>query len=254
MTMKKWQRFLPTVNQMRVDTKRKNFALLKLIADPSATVFLDANILIPPDRSRIGVKPFDFEEYRQYWLEPLFEIFSGLAVHESVRAEFVDLRVNAFAKEKESEHKLTEHFTSSLTPEEFECFNSRVGMLAQFSEYSPERDNKKDRGEILSLSYMATKKYLYFAANDDLPRRLIEDAEKLNTGLDDMEFLHSFDVIYYLAHTGKYDKKGLRILYKYLYYLTPSEKRTNPSWDDFIHQMDELYQQDYLDAPEFVMQ
>lgn len=229
------------VNQMKVDTKKKNSALLKLISDPSTIVFLDANIIIPPDRSSIGVRSMNFDDYKKNWLDPLFESFSGLAIHESVKAEFVETKAYSFVIEKEFEHKLTEHHTSTLSPTEMGCFNSYVQKLAPFSEYLPERDNKKDRGEILSLSYMATKNYLFFAANDDLPRRLIEEAEKMNTGLDDMEFLHSYDVIYYLVQFGKYDKKELRKLYKYLYYMTDHEKRTNPSWDEFIQQMDVLY-------------
>lgn len=229
---------------MRVDTHKKNEALLKLIADPSTIIFLDANIIIPPDRSRLGVKPFAFEKYKECWLNPLFESFSSFAVHESVRAEFVESTVDSFVSEKESEHRLQIHSTSSLSQEEKGCFNLYVQKLAQHSEYSPERDNAKDRGEILSLSYMATKDYLFFAANDELPRRLIENADELNTGLDDMEFLRSFDVIYYLTKSG-YDKKGLRILYKYLYYMTAYEKKTNPSWEEFISQMDELYQEAY---------
>lgn len=228
---------------MRVDTQKQNPALLKLISDPSTVVFLDANIIIPPDRSKIkGVKPFAFEKYREFWLDPLFDSFSSLSVHESVRDELVEAVTDFFAKEKETEHRLQIHSNSSLSSEEEGCFNFYVQKLAQFSEYSPERDNSKDRGEILSLSYMATKNYLYFAANDDLPRRLIENAEELDTGLEDMEFLHSYDVIYYLTKAGKYDRKGLRILYKYLYYLTDREKKTNPSWEEFIQQMDSLYQ------------
>lgn len=53
----------------------------------------------------------------------------------------------------------------------------QIRKLAVFSEYIPERDNSKDRGEIRSLSYMAVKNYLYFAANDNLPIQLICNAE-----------------------------------------------------------------------------
>lgn len=40
-----------------------------------------------------------------------------------------------------------------------------------------------------SLSFMAVKQFLYFAANDALPVRLIKDAAKLGTGLDDMRIV-----------------------------------------------------------------
>lgn len=34
---------------------------------------------------------------------------------------------------------------------------------------------------------------------------------------------------------------GLRLLYKYEYYLTSREKQENPNWGDFIQKMDLLY-------------
>lgn len=53
--------------------------------------------------------------------------------------------------------------------------------------------------------------------------------------------LEMFDVIFYLYRTGKYDNKGLRLLYKYQYYLTKREKLLNPEWGDFIREMNLLY-------------
>ena len=37
-----------------------------------------------------------------------------------------------------------------------------------------------------------------------------------------------YDVIYYLYRTDRYPKDGLRLLYKYEYYLTSREKQENP--------------------------
>ena len=88
---------------------------------------------------------------------------------------------------------------------------------------------------------MAVKQYLFFAANDALPVRLIKNAAELDTGLDNMQIVQMYELIYYLYKTEKYDKKALRILYKYQYYLTLGDKRTNPNWENFIEQMDVLY-------------
>ena len=74
-----------------------------------------------------------------------------------------------------------------------------------------------------------------------MPVRLIKDAVKLETGLDDMQIVHMYELIYYLYKTGRYDNKALRILYKYQYYLTAGDKRINPEWGCFIEQMDLLY-------------
>lgn len=123
---------------MRVDLSEKNPALMSLLENPGQTIFLDANFLIPPDRTKIGAKPIPFQKYCEIWLEPVFDSFLALAMHESV-------------------------------------------------------------------------------------------------------LLEVYDVIFYLCRIGKYDNKGLRLLYKYQYYLTKKEKLQNPEWGDFMKTMNLLY-------------
>lgn len=225
------------VNRMNVNIKSVNPALESLFKDSKQVVFLDANFFIVPDRSNIGAKPIAFQKYREYWLDPLFDAFSNLSVHESVYDELVEGAVKAFADEKKGEipTKLRVYKDSELTASEQNL------KLVPFSGYIPERDNAKDRGEIRSLAYMAVKQYLYFAANDTLPMQLICNAGQLETGLDDMGLLQSYEILYYLYKMGKYDSKGLKMLYKYQYYLTSREKTQNPDWGSFIASMDELY-------------
>lgn len=50
-----------------------------------------------------------------------------------------------------------------------------------------------------------------------------------------------YELIFYLYRVDKSDKKSLRILYKYQYYLTKHEKNTNPEWGKFIEAMESLY-------------
>lgn len=101
-------------------------------------------------------------------------------------------------------------------------------------------------GEVISLSYMAVKGFIYFAANDSNAISLIEKAEELSTGLDNLHAIKMYELIYYLLRNNKGDKESLRMLYKYQYYLTNREKATNPSWERFIAGMDMLYQGDFL--------
>lgn len=228
---------------MKVDTQNKNKALESLILDPAQIIFLDANFFIPPDRSGLKVKTISFSKFCEIWLDPIFEEFSHLAVHEAVYNELVASAVKAYADAKQSENpsKLRVYSDKELTTIEHSLMETYISRLAEYSQYVPELDNAKDRGEIRSLSFMAVKKFLYFAANDTLPRRLIRDADKLQTGLDDMGLLEMYDVIYYLYRTDRYPKDGLRLLYKYEYYLTPREKKENPNWGDFIQAMECLY-------------
>ena len=228
---------------MRVNTQCKNKALESLFLDPAQIVFLDANFFIPPDRGGVGIKAIPFLKFCEIWLDPIFEEFPNLAIHESVYNELVVSAVKAYtdAKQAEKPPRLRVYSDAELTDIERSLMETYILRLAEYSQYMPELDNAKDRGEVKSLSFMAVKKFLYFAANDTLPMRLIRDADKLHTGLDGMGLLEMYDVLYYLYHTEKYSKEGLRLLYKYQYYLTPREKKENPNWGDFIQKMDLLY-------------
>lgn len=229
---------------MIVDTSQANPALLDLYERPDQTIFLDANILISPDRSAfVNVKPFLFSDYKKAILDPLLSEFSNMAIHESVYEELVGISVREYVEEaiKAEPPRLAVHWDRDLNMAEQALMATYIGKLAPHSQYDPAYDNAKDRGEIKSLSYMATKSYLYFAANDALPIRLVKDAERLQTGIGDLGIIQMYELIYYLYSMRKYDTKQLRIMYKYLYYLTGREKNENPDWSSFTTQMDCLY-------------
>ena len=228
---------------MRVDVQKKNPALESVFAAPEQTIFLDANFFIPPDRSVMGTKPIPFLKFCEIWLDPIFDVFPNLATHESVYRELVTDMVRDYvdSRQKEKPPRLRVYTDAELSEVEMALMQAYISKLALYSQYIPERDNAKDRGEVRSLSFMAVKKFLYFAANDTLPMNLIRKADALRTGLDEMELLEMYDVIYYLYCTGRYSTEGLRLLYKYEYYLTKQEKKTNPSWGDFIAKMNIIY-------------
>lgn len=230
---------------MRVNVTEKNGALVSLFENPAQTIFLDANFLIPPDRTSVNpkCKPVSFLTYKNYWLNPIFDEFSGMAIHESVLEELVAEHIREYVQQKvKSEPSLLSvHRDSDLTDAERSVENTYIQKISKYSQYDPHLDNRKDRGEVKSLSYMATKGYLYFAANDNLPIRLIEQAEKLNTGLEGQAVIKMYEVLYYLYKTQKYSIDGIKALYKYQYRMTDREKRENPEWGEFISAMDRLY-------------
>lgn len=229
---------------MTVDTNEINPGFLSVIRNPSQKVFLDANFFIPPDRSKVAnVRAYSFKDFEKCWLVPLLTEFSGLRIHESVYDELVEGNVRNFADGRINSNppNLQIHYDVELNAEELALRNTYMKKIAVHSVYDPIRDNAKDRGEVRSLSFMAVKQFSFFAAKDSLPVRLIKDAAKLDTGLDDMNIVQMYELIYYLYKTDRYDKKTLRILYKYQYYLTAGDKRENPDWRTFIEQMDTLY-------------
>ncbi len=234
---------LKAVTQMIVDLSKRNLALVSLFENPRQTIFLDANFLIPPDRTKVGAKPISFQKYREIWLDPVFDSFPNLAVHESVYGELVTDNVKRYADAKcqESPPGLTVYSDTGLTPVEAALMQAYIDRISPFSKYIPTLRNSDDKGEVLSLAYMASKEFLYFASGDNLPIQLIRKAEEFDTGLQDMKLLEMFDVIFYLRKMGKYDNNGLRLLYKYQYHLTKKEKLLNPEWGDFMKKMSLLY-------------
>lgn len=160
---------------MRVNAEEKNTALECLLKDKTQIIFLDANFLIPPDRSGVGGKPIAFPKYSEIWLDPIFDAFPNLAIHEAVYEELVMANVRAYVDYQRNKlpPKLRVYCDTELSRMEYGLMQTYiVEKLAPYSQYIPTQDNAKDRGEIKSLAYMAAKNFLYFAANDNLPVNL----------------------------------------------------------------------------------
>jgi len=228
---------------MKVDLTSSNPALESIFSNPNQIITLDANFLIPPDRSKYAKVSFDFDVFKRIWIEPIFEAFPNLAIHEAVYDEFkstslklyVDTNINA------NPTKLIVHKDSSLTMEEQILRNSIEGKIYPLTKYDPMLDNKDDRGEVKSLSYIAVKGLPYFAAHDSNAIQLIEKAETWRTGLDNVQAIKMYELIFYLYKTNNSNNKSLKMLYKYQYYLTKQEKNINPEWGKFIEAMVSLY-------------
>lgn len=229
---------------MRVNLEKANLSLVSIFENPNQIITIDANFLIPPDRSRYAKKSFNFALFKKVWIEPIFNEFPKLAIHESVYDELVGMELRNYVENLRQENppKIIIHFDSELTEIERLLRDTVESRIYPYTNYDPQIDNKDDRGEVKSLSYIAVKGLLYFAAHDNNALQLIEKAEEWSTGLDNVRAIHMFELIYYLYLKNKEDKKSLRMLYKYQYYLTEHEKRTNPEWGNFINQMNDLYQ------------
>ena len=189
---------------MKVDLTSSNPALESIFSNPNQIITLDADFLIPPDRSKYAKVSFDFDVFKRIWIEPIFEAFPNLAIHEAVYDEFkstslklyVDTNINA------NPTKLIVHKDSSLTMEEQILRNSIEGKIYPLTKYDPMLDNKDDRGEVKSLSYIAVKGLPYFAAHDSNAIQLIEKAETWRTGLDNVQAIKMYELIFYLYKTN----------------------------------------------------
>lgn len=65
---------------MKNDLTSSNPALESIFSNPSQIITLDANFLIPPDRSIFGIRSFDFHTFERIWLAPIFKSFPNLAI------------------------------------------------------------------------------------------------------------------------------------------------------------------------------
>ena len=227
---------------MRVDLSSPNPALISIIQDPHQIITLDANFIIPPNRNKLKTD-ITFEQFKKIWVNPIFDTFPNIAVHEAVYEEFVLDSVKKYVDERINftPPKLIILRDSSLTPEEQILRDTIEDLLSPYTNYSPLLDNSSDRGEVKSLSYMAVKGLLYFAAHDSNAIQLIEKSDKWNTGLDNIKAIKMYELIYYLLRTGNGSINALRMLFKYQYCLTKREKSSNPEWGTFVDEMDKLY-------------
>lgn len=229
---------------MKIKLSSFNPALKSVINDPNQIITLDANLLIPPDRSRYNRVPvFPFRKFQQTWLDPLFETFPNLAIHEAVYEEIISSTVKDYIDQKinNDPSQLVVHKDSLLNESERVLRNSIESKIYPYTKYNPINDNKDDRGEVKSLAYIAVKELLYFAANDSNAIQLIEKAEEWETSLDNVQAIKMYELIYYLYRTNKSSKKKLRYLYRYLYHLTKYEKSSNPAWGNFRKTISALY-------------
>ena len=243
---KKWKpSFLVQVKWMKINCNDINEAFVSLISNPNQIITIDANIIIPPDRRACGAKTrIEFKQFEKNWLEPLFETFSGLSLHEAIHNEILkeNEQLRAYIDNKISnENSLVLYKDSDLSQEQMNVRNTIEAKIAPNTAYNPALDNKDDKGEVKTLAFIAAKELLYFASNDANSLNLVERAEELGTSLDNVQTIHYYEIIYYFYKKACVDKESMRMLYKYSYYLTKKERGYNPSWGDFIEQMDTLY-------------
>ena len=102
---------------MRVNLKKANLSLVSIFENPNQIITIDANFLIPPNRSRYAKKSFNFALFKKVWIEPIFNEFPKLAIYESVYDELVGMELRNYVENLRQENppKIIIHFDSELT-------------------------------------------------------------------------------------------------------------------------------------------
>lgn len=230
---------------MKINVRQANSALISLIEDFAQVIPVDANFLIPPDRSREvrGAQAITFHAFRRFWLDPLFVTFPYLAIHEAVYEELVTSSSRTYVKEKIENGQMILLSDRDLNERESAYRAMIESRIAVHTAYDPEIDNKDDRGEVKSLAYIATKQLLYFCSRDSRALRLLSEPFKNSIGLFSVSAVQAYELIYYMYVMRMADPKELRVMYKYLYYLSENDRQVNPEWGQFIQSMQLLYQE-----------
>lgn len=228
---------------MKVDVTTANPALISMINNPNQIITLDANFLIPPCRQQLTTVRIEFKHFKKIWLDPIFKAFPQIAIHEAVYEELVDESPRNFIKSKLEDFPqgIIIHKDSSLSEIERILRSTIESKIASRTKYDPLLNNRDDRGEVKSLSFIAVRGLLYFAAHDNNAIQLIEKSAAWSTGLDNVQAIKMFELLFYLHKNTLADNKALKMLYKYQYYLTENEKRMNPDWGVFTSSMEILY-------------
>ena len=214
-----------------------------LLEDASQLITLDANFFIPPDRQREGAPDlFEGSRYIRVWTDPFFQTFTNLAIHEAVLDELLpETTFRSYVDAKIASAQLFLLRDSDLTEKEMLVRNTKERLIAPNTQYDPDRDNKDDRGEVKSLAHLGAKGYIYFSSNDKNAIRLVDEADKLGTTLDEQRVVKFYEGIYLLRRFDAVPAADIKWLYKYLYGLTKRDKTRNPEWGDFIAEMDMHY-------------
>lgn len=201
---------------MKIDVTTPNPALISIIQDPNQIITLDANFLIPPNRSHSKVI-ITFKQFQEIWLDPIFSAFPSLAIHESVYDELVNESPKNYVDTKCADVPpgILIHQDSSLSEVEKLLRDTIESKIAPLTKYEPLLDNKDDRGEVKSLSYIAVKGLLYFAAHDNNALQLVEKSELWSTGLDSVQAIKMYELIFYLYMHSLSSKDALKAFYKY---------------------------------------
>jgi len=228
---------------MRINLENPNPALISIIENPEQIITLDANFLIAPDRRPLTKRDIGFKQFKELWLDPIFSVFPNLAIHEAVYEELVGFSPQYYVDSKRDSipPEIIIHSDSSLKEAVRVLRDAIETKISSHTRYEPLLDNKDDRGEVKSLSYIAVKGLLYFAANDNNAIQLIEKASDWSTGLDNVQAIKMYELIFFLYKKGLSGNKALKMLYKYQYYLTANEQNSNPEWGEFTTNMEKLY-------------
>lgn len=190
-------------------TPLKKTALHDLLNEP---ILFDANIFMVGISDRNSDKNSSFENMKKLYIEPLFESFKDIYIHNEVYKELDDKARNLVDGYKDRNITIVQaDGLYGTDPVYTTIFNN----IANHELVNYKMGSSKDRGEVYSLAYVAYHNMNYFCSKeimvDNVARELAE--------LKDVDII-TFDVVllqayvYYAQRNDNTHSKGLKSMYK----------------------------------------
>lgn len=190
-------------------TPLKSTALHKLLNEP---VLFDANIFMVGIENRGSDKNCAFDNMKKLFIEPLFQSFTNILIHEEVYKELDDdarKYVDSYIGRNVS--IVYENGLYGTDPLYTTIFNNISSHnLVRYS-----RGNSKDRGEVYSLAYAAFHGINYFCSREIMVDNVAHDL----LDLKDVKII-TFDIVllqaylYYASKSDTTNNKALKAVYK----------------------------------------
>lgn len=190
-------------------TPLKKTALHDLFNKP---ILFDANIFMVGISERYSDKNCSFENMKKLFIEPLFESYTDIYIHEKVYGEldgesraFVDLYIG------KNVTIVNEGNLYGRDPKYTTIFNN----IARHELVNYVRGQSKDCGEVYSLAYAAYFNMNYFCSKEIM----VDNVARELSDLKDVDII-TFDVIilsayvYYAEQNDNSNSKGLKAMYK----------------------------------------
>lgn len=190
-------------------TPLKKTALHDLFHKP---VLFDANIFMVGIEERNSDLWYSFENMKQLYIQPLFESFTDIYIHDEVYKEldedakgFVDTYIGKTVT------IVDEGGLYGTDPKYTTIFNN----ISKHELVNYERGRSKDRGEVYSLAYAAYHNMNYFCSKEimvDNVARELEDLKDIDIITFDIIILSAY--VYFAEKRDNSNAKALKAIYK----------------------------------------
>lgn len=190
-------------------TPLKKTALHDLLKKP---ILFDVNIFMVGISDRFSDENCSFDNMKKLYMEPLFESFTDIYIHEKVYQELDDTsRVFIDTYIGKNVTAVDEGNLYGKDPKYTTIFNNIAGH--ELVNYV--RGRSKDCGEVYSLAYAAYYNMNYFCSKEimvDYVAHELEDLKNVDVITFDIILLSAY--VYYAKQNDNSNSKGLKAMYK----------------------------------------